>query len=215
MSDPRPESADLEDEAIDPKDLDFLRALVSEGPRAQAGAGLIFLIAGIAYGVQCLLILGQIRGLIPNAYHLTIAIAPTVILFAAIGWVMWEDRHNKSNGVAQRALNAAWGSAGMTNMVMVCVFGYVSFTQQNFIYWMVYAVMVCAVQGAMWYIAAMIRRKVWLGAVSTGWFAAAIGTGLTLEYPEVYILIVATALFVCMALPGYVMWRGAPKGMSK
>lgn len=203
------------DESIDIRDLDFLKALVSEGPRAQAGAGLVFLIAGIAYGLQCLLILGQIRGLIPAVWHLTIAIAPTVILFAAIGWVMWQDRHNKSNGVAQRALNAAWGSAGMTNGVMVVVFGYVSYTQQNFTYWMVYSVMICAVQGAMWYIAAMIRQKVWLGLVSAGWFASAVGTGLTIDYPEIYILIVAFALFIFMALPGYVMWRGAAKGASK
>ncbi|MFN3229611.1 MAG: hypothetical protein ACK41P_07155 [Asticcacaulis sp.] len=198
---------DARDPGPDSNDLAFLKALVSEAPRVQRRTGLIFLIAGGLYGAQCLLFWLQFKGFVPQALGLWITIAPTALLLLAIGWIGFKDRHKPKGGVAQRALEAAWGSAGLTNLFMLIVLAYVSYTEKNFTYWLLYAVMVCIVQGSVWYIAAMIRRKLWLGIVSAGWFLCALGTGLTLRHLDLYILIMAAALFLLMALPGWIMYR--------
>jgi len=191
------------------KDLAFLKALVNEGPKAQATAGHVFMVGGGLYGVQALLYWAQITFKLtwPPLAFLFVGFAPVVLFVVFLAWIIWRDRKDSQHGVATRAMNAAFGSAGLANLAMCVVFGYVSSSEKNFLIWLLYPPVTAALQGACWYVAYMIRKKLWLGAVSAGWFATAMALGFLIRDTANYLLLLGVALFVLMVLPGYVMTR--------
>ena len=192
--------------------LAFVRALVSEGGRAQMSGGTLFFIAGIAYGLQCMVQWLGLSGLVPlgKIGNLAAAILPTVIFLGAMSYVMWRDRKAGPKGVATRALNAAFGSAGLANLFMVFVFGFNAIRQHSIAVWLFYPAVVCAFQGAVWYVAYMIRKKLWLAGVSAGWFVTTVALGLLIDSPY-YVLVLGVALMVLMGGSGYTMMSLAKK----
>jgi len=190
--------------------LAFVRALVSEGGRAQGSAGATFLAAGLCYGIQCLLQWTQVMGWLPNGpLSLLFGIGPTVVFLVALCIILWRDRKNRQEGVATRALNAAFGSAGLANIFMVAVFGYNAILEKSITVWLYYPVVVCAFQGAVWYIAYMIRRRLWLAGVSAGWFATTLALGLMVHQTQWYVLVLGLALLFVMGGSGYALMRSA------
>lgn len=189
------------------KDLAFLKGLVNEGPKTQRSAGELFLVGGVVYGIQCLLNAAPIllKLELPPLFYLVIGILPTVVFVGWIAWLAWRNRHDKMHGVATRAMNAAFTSAGLANLSMCVAIGWVSITENNFLIWLLYPTVVAALQGACWYVAYMIRKKLWLAGVSAGWFATSVALGFLIRDTGSYLLVFAAAMFVLMAAPGYVM----------
>lgn len=189
------------------KDLAFLRTLVSEGPKVQGAGGLVFLTAGLAYGVDCLAYWAQMAfnlALAPAAW-LALILFPIVISVPVIAYVAWKGRKTGEQGVATRALNAAYSSAGLANLVIAIAFGYVANTQKSLLIWLLYPVVICAFMGAVWYVAYMIRRKLWLAGVSAGWFVTTVALGLLIRQPQSYLLVLGIALIVLMGGAGWTM----------
>lgn len=191
--------------------LAFVKALVSDGGRAQATGGAAFLAAGLCYGLQCLLQWAQIKGWLPGAplVSLVLGVGPTVVFVVVLGVTLWRGRGAQPQGVATRALNASYGSAGLANLFMVFVFGYNAMEQKSLAIWLYYPCVVCAFQGAIWYVAYMIRRQAWLAVVSTGWFAVTVALGLTLRDVPTYVLVLGLALTFLMGGSGWYMMRQA------
>lgn len=189
------------------KDLAFLRSLVSEGPKAQGAAGIVFLTAGLAYGIDCLAYWAQDAFAWPQTALMawTLILFPIVVSVPVIIYVTWQSRKNGQQGVATRALNAAYGSAGLANLVIAIVFGYVANTQKSMLIWLLYPVVICAFLGAVWYVAYMIRRKLWLVGVSAGWFITTVALGLLIRQPQTYLLVLGIALIVLMGGAGWTM----------
>jgi hypothetical protein len=189
------------------KDLAFLRSLVSEGPKAQGAAGIVFLTAGLAYGVDCLAYWAQTVFDWPQTALMawTLILFPIVISVPVIIYVSWQSRKNGEQGVATRALNAAYGSAGLANLAIAIVFGYVASTQKNMLIWLLYPVVICAFMGAVWYVAYMIRRRLWLIFVSAGWFLTTVALGLMIRQTQTYLLVLGIALIVLMGGSGWAM----------
>jgi hypothetical protein len=191
------------------KDLTFLKGLVNEGPKAQRSAGELFLVGGVVYGVQCLVnalpILLKLEW--PAIAYIINGIVPTVIFVGWIVWLSWRNRGDKVQGVATRAMNAAFSSAGLANLSMCVAIGWVSITEKNFLIWLLYPAVVAALQGACWYVAYMIRKRLWLGAVSAGWFATSIALGFLIRDTGSYLLVFTAAMFLLMAVPGYMMMQ--------
>lgn len=188
----------------------FLKTLVSEGPKAKGASGALYLCGGLVYGAQTLAQAFILDKPLPGWVHLSVGLVPTLIFLSALSLILWNRRKSgDEKGVAQRALNAAWTSTGITNLVMVGLFGWLAYTRQDMIFWMLYPPMLCAVQGAAWYVAYMIRKQLWQIVVALGWFASAIALALFITQLSVYLLIVSAALLLCMALPGYIMLRQA------
>ncbi len=94
---------------------------------------------------------------------------------------------------------------------MICVFASNAIQQKNLLIWFLYPAVVCAIQGAVWYIAFMLRRRAWLGVVAFGWFATAIALGFLIGTPD-YALVLGVALVLFMAVPGFVLIRLARAG---
>lgn len=194
-------------------DLSFLKSLVSEGPKAQAAAGQVFMIAGLLYGLQCLL------NWLPIAFHLSLpplfwlltGFGPTGLFMVALAVIIWRERHNKPQGVAARALNAAYSSAGLANLFVVIVFGYNALTQKSMTLWLLYPCVICVFQGSVWYVAYMIRRKLWLALISAGWFLSGLTLGFLIHDVVNYLLVLGIALLVLMAGGGAYMLRSAQK----
>lgn len=195
------------------KDLAFMKALVSEGPRMQATSGLIFLVAGLAYGIDCLIYVWQIRFNVPLSplAWLTLSIAPTAVFFVALFYVLWRDRKVGNHGVATRAINAAYGSAGLANLFVSLSFGYVATIEKNMTIWLLYPVAMCAFQGAVWYVAFMIRRKAWLACASAAWFLTSLGLAWLIRDTANYLLLLGVVLIVLMGGSGWYMMRQADK----
>jgi len=128
---------------------------------------------------------------------------------AVLGGVLWGDRKTGQRGVSTRALNAAFGGAGAANLVLIVSFAVVAVRERSFVIWLLYPATLCVVLGSAWYVAFMIRRRRWLLLVSIGWYLSAIGLALLTHRVGGYILVLAAALLLLMALPGAVMMRAA------
>lgn len=196
-------------------DLAFVRALVSEGGQAQKSLGEALLAGGLCYGGQCLLQTIPAAGVdLPLAYHLTVGITPTLLFLAAIVWISIRDKNKSPHGVGTRAISAAFGASGLAALTTAAIFGYLSARSQRMETWLLHPMMICVVQGTVWYIAFSIRRRGWLGLVSIGWFVTALvlalllGTGDPRAMPA-FVGLLALALLGLMALPGWVLLRSA------
>jgi hypothetical protein len=97
------------------------------------------------------------------------------------------------------------------------IFGYLAFRTQSMATWLLHPIMICVVQGTVWYIAFVVRRQRWFGLVSAGWFASSLllayllGTGDPNIAP-LFVLLLAFALLGLMALPGWILMRTASRG---
>jgi hypothetical protein len=203
------ESASRADSARD--DLAFVRALVSEGAKAQSSLGEGLLAGGLCYGVQCLLQWGLLVSAwkAPDLLNLTVGVLPTLIFLGVLTGLIRRDRKASTNGIGTRALNAAFGGAGLAAMTTAAIFGFLAVREGSITIWLFHPMMVCVVQGTVWYIAFAIRRQGWTGLVSAGWFASAVLLALLIK-SHLFVLAMGVALLLLMALPGWVLRRNAP-----
>lgn len=195
-------------------DLAFVRALVTEGAQAQASVGEALLAGGLCFGIQCLLQSLFAMGVAaPGWLHLAVATAPTLIFLALIIRISIRDRQQSTHGVGTRALNAAFGGSGLAALTTAVIFGMLATREQSLFIWLFHPLMVCVVQGTVWYIAFAIRRRPWFGLVSGGWLASAVLLSLLADEPVSpwFVVLMGVALLLLMALPGWALMRSAAR----
>ena len=198
-------------------DLAYMRGLVDGTGPMQATIGECFFWAGILYGGQCFLHWLQALGLAPESGVAALAIVwlPTVLFCGVLAVIIWKDRKTKVTGVASRALGAVFQGAGLANLVMAFVFGYGAARAENFGLWLYHPIVVCMFQGVAWFVAWQILRKTWLGFVAAGWFVTTMALGVAIfGDTTTYLPILAIALVVLMAVPGWIIWRAAKKAAA-
>jgi len=195
-------------------DLAFMRALVDGGrqPVPMAGPS-IYLAAGLLYGAQCIYHLIEIVTPVrwPGPLSLAVAIGVNGIFFTWLTIVLVRDRSRRLGGSGtSRAINAMFAATGLANLCFVAVYGLNAAWMQQFGFWLLYAATVFILQGAAWWVAWLMRRKVWMLLTALGWFASGTALGLILQRDmAAYLAVCAAALFLCMALPGWLMIRQA------
>jgi hypothetical protein len=190
-------------------DLAIMKALVEEGGRSQMTGGALFLTAGLLYGLQCLVHWTQVVGItrFSDSFMLAFVVGISLTFVVVLGVVIWRDRKTAQRAVGTRALNAAFGGAGVANLVLCAAFGLVASRERSMTIWLLYPVTIAVVQGFAWYVAFMMRKRPWLALVSGGWFATALGLGLAIGNDAGYLLLLAVALVLLMAIPGAAMMR--------
>jgi len=196
-------------------DLAFVRALMSESGQVQDSLGQALLVAGACYAVQCLIQAVLATGVqVPVAVHLTVGILPTVVFLVAIIRITLRDKGQSKHSVGTRAINAAFGGGGLAAMSTALIFGFLAVRTQNMGTWLLHPIMICVVQGTIWYIAHAVRRRILYGLVSAGWFVTALALAglLGMGGPiPIFLLVLGLALAGLMALPGYILMRSGQR----
>mgnify|MGYP000933070337 CR=1 FL=1 len=198
-------------------DLAYMRSLVSGGGAMQSTIGEAFTWAGGLYGAQCLLHWLQRLNIVPGEgpVALAVAVLPTLIFCVILAIIIWKDRKKPPGGASARALGAVFQGAGLANLVMAFVFAYGANKAESFGLWLYHPIVVSMFQGVAWYVAWVIMRRAWIGFVAIGWFVTTVALGVTV-FGDIgwYLLILGVALILCMAIPGWVIWRGAKQAAA-
>jgi hypothetical protein len=197
-------------------DLAFLRGL-AEGGAERGGLGVaggaLYGSAGLIYGLECLGHFGQAAGALRLSVsgNLLLGFAPTVIFVILMVIVIVVDRKKPTTGVANRAVNSAFAGTGIANLALVVIFASAASRNHDFRYWLFHPAVVFVLQGAVWYVIYMLRKRAWMALVSLGWLVAGVSMGLLIDRPEFYLLIASLGLFALMMVPGFWMMRQAQR----
>lgn len=190
------------------EDLAFMRALAETPAQPNATMGLALFSAGLIYGFQTLVQWAAWAGYVslPGPLYLAFVIGCSLAFFAVLGVIIWRNRKNPSRSVSARAYESAFEGAGIANLAIVAFFILVSIRQDDPGLWYYYTPTIFALQGGAWFVGFRLRKRLWLALVSAGWITAAIALGFTTHTPT-YVLIIAAALLLLLALPGWIMMR--------
>lgn len=193
-------------------DLAYMRKLVEQGGRPRMAGALIYMAAGLIYGTQTLILWGPAAGLYTLSAQATwgVIIGASALFVGVMVWLIGRERKTAKPGMAtgSRALNAAFGGAGLANIALMVIFGVNAWRQRDYLVWELYPCVVFALQGAAWYVAYMLSRKVWMLTVALGCLATATVMGLLVGTPT-FALVAALACFAWLAAPGAIMARDA------
>lgn len=189
-------------------DLAFMKSLVQGSDQTQSSIGQVYVAAGLIYGLETLAHWGQGLGLVSTSPAMTIGLiaGATGAFLAVLTWVIWTHRHAPTGGVVSRAVGAAFGGAGLTNLAIICIIGWVAYRERSVVIWQIYPAVVFALQGAAWHIAGVLRRRAWLHFTALGWLASSVALGFMIG-TDYYGLVIALALLFLMVLPGLVLVR--------
>ena len=171
------------------------------------GFGLIYALWGGVFALALAPEWARMAGYVqlPPNYWLWAAAIVTVLL--GIGTVWFARRSPPTLGAQAKALNALFGGVGCANAVVLVSLILAANALKDGRVMMIHAVVVFAFQGAAWFAIWSLRRRLWIGLVATGWFAAAILAGLTMATVANFIMVCLLALVFLMTLPGVLMAR--------
>jgi hypothetical protein len=143
--------------------------------------------------------------------NLLLSILPTLIFLVMMTAVIVIERKRPKGGVANRAVNAAFAGTGIANMALVLVFASAATRHHDFRYWLFHPAVVFVIQGAVWYVIFMLRKRLWMAVAATGWLVSGVALGMLIDRQDLYLLVASLGLFAWMMVPGYVMMRQAAR----
>lgn len=190
-------------------DVAFMRKLLEDGERSQMAGGVISVLGGGIYGVQCLVQWAATAGYITLSQlgWLIASFLPTIVFCVILTWYLVKSRHDVQRGT-DRSINAVFAALGITNLVILIIVGSLAARENSMNIYEIYPAVVFALQGGGWMVAWWLRRHVWLALVAAGWFASAITLGFLIG-TTTYILVAALSLFAFLMLPGFGLIRAA------
>lgn len=191
-------------------DLAFLKALV--GGDSNSGMrvlGETYFAGGLIYGGQMVLHAAQALGWISQAEPLgfAIGVGPTLLFIPVLAWLSWRNRKNRPSGIVARAVGAAFAIIGLANLFLILVIGSVAWREHSLPIWLIYPCCVFVLQGTAWLFAYAMRRKTWFALIAAGWFGSAVAMALSIHSAGFFILFAGLGLWLCMALPGFIITR--------
>jgi hypothetical protein len=195
-------------------DLAFLRAL-TDGDVArkhQAIFGRIYFGAGLIYGAQIVLSLLHNTHVLafPGGDELLSLLANGIFL-SWLGWEIWKNRGAGAGTLTNKAINAAFAAIGATNLVVCLILFVGAWRLGDPRIAILIPCMIFALQGAGWFVAYRLRRRIWLGLVAAGWTGTSIAMAFTVGDHIAFLSLIAFAIFAWMAVPGLVMMRLAAR----
>ncbi len=197
------------------EDLAFLKAIVAERPVNLQLAGLLYGAAGVIYGVQTLVCALALSGfaILGEATYWVAALAANVGYLALCLIVELANRKRpRASGTAGRALTAGFAGVGIANGVTAIGFAIANFGGMSTDIWLLFPIIVCAFQGACWFLASFVIRRFWTWVVAIGWYLAAASLPLLIGSLLAYMYALSTLLFLLLGVPGFIMWRAGRNG---
>lgn len=192
-------------------DLSFLRELVAAPAEGGAKVGLVLLLAGSLYGLQCLIGWAQANDWLTlrGALGLIVGLGPTAVFLLAVVVILLPTGNlMPRGGAAARAINGSFAAAGLANVALVAVFALNAFRASDPRIWELYPPVVFALQGAAWMVAFSVSQRTWHLIVTLGWLGGAITLG-TQVGKVWYGLTAGICLLLLMALPGALLFAQA------
>lgn len=191
------------------QDMALLRRLMGASDNAEwrKGFGLIYGLWGGVFALALAPEWARMAGYVelPANYWLWAAAIASVLL--TIGTMWFARRSPPTLGAQAKALNALFGGVGWANVVVLVSLVLAAYALKDGRVMRLHAVVVFAFQGAAWFAIWSLRKRLWIGLVAAGWYAAAILAGLTMATVANFILVCVLALVFLMALPGVLMAR--------
>jgi hypothetical protein len=193
-------------------DLAFLRGIAGDDESIQTRTfGEAYFAAGLIYGGQMLLHAVQAMGWLPQdaLWGLAIGLGPTLLFAPVMAAIIWRNRHNRLSGAVSRAVGGVFSAVGLAYLFLIVVIGFVAWRLHSAQVWLIYPCCVFVLQGMAWQFAFVMRRRGWFAVVAAGWFLCAVAMALSIFTIGYFIAFAGLGLWLCMALPGWVMLRGA------
>lgn len=193
-------------------DIAFMRALAEQGSQAPLLGGGIIAAAGAIFGLASVIhwmIQSDILQVSPWFFMVNwigagavFGIACTLLIRRARGQPGMQSAMN-------RATSSAWSAVGFSIFVTFLGMMAVAWTSKSDTVFYLFPVMILALYGAAWTVAADFTRKTWIRLVALASFASAVLMGLLTNHP-MQMLAYAGALFFLALVPGLILLRQEP-----
>lgn len=193
-------------------DIAFMRALAEEGSQTPLLGGGVMALAGLIFGgasVVHWLIQSEILRVPPWFFMVNWVSAG--VIFGIICTLLIRRSNQKPGATSpvNKATSSAWSAVGFAifaTFVSITAVAYVTKSEAVFY---VFPVMILALYGAAWTVAADMSHKLWIRGVALASFAAAVGMGLMAGHP-MQMLAYAAALILLALVPGLILLRQEP-----
>lgn len=197
-----------------PADIAWLRQLAEENGTGPMRGASILLAAGLVYGLTSLLHWSHMVGLIPPAFAaagIEWMIATGVFLVICFTLIYRLRRGGGVRTGAQRAIGTIWSSVGWGIFALFAAMSVVSARlgpdQNSMMFWLVPSI-IMVFYGMGWAVTAAMLKSRPLLLLAVGSFVSAPLMGLFAGSASIY-LAYAAALFLLMAVPGFLLMRQA------
>jgi len=193
-------------------DIAFMRALAEEGRQAPLLGGGILVSAGAIFGLASLLqwaIGTNILRLSPWA-PLFIWVGSGLVFGVLATLIIRGSRGRPgAQSTVNRATGSAWSGVGFSIFVIWLGLAVIAYRTRDAAVMNVFPLIILALYGSAWSIAASMTRKAWMRVTSLGCFAGAVGLGFLVDSPHM-LLAYAGCLVAFAILPGLALMRQEP-----
>jgi hypothetical protein len=193
-------------------DIAFMRALAEEGSQVPMLGGGITAAAGLIFGLASVVHwLIQSEILRVNEWFFMGTWVGAGVLFGIVCTLLIRRTRAQAgaNSVVNKATGSAWSAVGFaiftTFLGMLAIF----YATKNDGVFYIFPVMILALYGAAWTVAADLTGKGWLRVVALASFAGAVVMGLLTNHP-MQMLAYAAALILLAFVPGVILMRQEP-----
>lgn len=193
-------------------DIAFMRALAEEGTQVPLLGGGISLAAGLIFAAASVVHWAVVQDVlqVPEWTLMIIWIGAGTIFGVICNLLI--RRSNAQPGASSsvnKATGSAWSAVGFAIFAMFLALFAMVWATKNGAIFNVFPVLILALYGAAWSVAADLSGRFWIRIVSLGSFAAAVIMGLLAVSPYL-MLAYAAALLLLAALPGFILLRQEP-----
>lgn len=190
-------------------DLAFMKGLADgeAGRGQQALFGKLYFAAGLIYGLQVVVQWADMTGAIDLPFANPLVALPTNVVFLSyLGWEIWKNRRLGGGTMTSRGINAAFAAVGAANIAVLIILLIGAWRLQEPLVGVLIPCVIFALQGAAWFVAYLLRKRLWLLGVAAGWMGTAIAMAWYVGTMTVVALI-GVGILLWMAIPGFVMMR--------
>ena len=193
-------------------DIAFMRALAEEGRQAPMLGGGVLVSAGAIFGTASVLQWATLAGLPIISPWAPLVIwlgAGAIFAIAARTVIRRSQRKTGAQASVNRAAGAAWSAVGWPMFAIWVALMAMGYRTRNWAVIDVFPIIILALYGAAWAIAAAMTRKGWMRSTAWGCFAAAVVMGLLAGTPHMF-LAYAACLVLFGVIPGLALMRQEP-----
>lgn len=194
-------------------DIAFMRALAQEGSTTPLLFGGVMVAAGLIFGLASVLHWLMASGTlaVPSEWFLMANWVGSGIAFGvAMNFLLKRAKSRPGyNGSVNKATGAAWSGVGFAIFASWAGMVALGLTTGDWAVMNLFPVLILALYGAAWFVAAVMSGKGWIRMIALGSFAGAVLMGALAASP--YLMLgYAACLVVLAVVPGLVLIRQEP-----